>query len=256
MLRMRQICLVASDLDAVERDLSAAFGIEVCHRDTGVANYGLHNFLMPIGDGFLEVVSPLPGRDDTAGARYIERRGGDGGYMVIMQCGDFAEARERVTGLGIRLVLDGGGDTNKGVQLHPKDVPAAIVELRWNANSEAPYGPWGPAGDDWQGARHEEVVTGMVAAELQTTDDPATLAARWSEVVDRPTGTDTAGNPTIELDAAVLRFVEATDGRGPGLGGLDLAVADRDHVMAAAAEHGFPVDGDVVTVCGTRFRLV
>ena len=75
-------------------------------------------------------------------------------------------------------------------------------------------------------------------------------------MVDRPLSTDADGNPSIELDDAVLRFVEATDGRGPGLGGLDLAVADRDHVMAAAAERGLAVDGDVVTVCGTRFRLV
>ena len=256
MLRMRQICLVANDLDAVEQDLAAVFGIEVCHRDPGLANFGLHNILMPVGNGLLEVVSPLPDEDDTAGGRYLKRRGGDGGYMVIMQCDDFAAARERVTGLGIRLVMDGGTDTNKGVQLHPKDVPAAIVELRWNANADAPDGPWAPAGDNWQRARRTEVITAMVAAELQTDDDPAALAARWSEVVDRPLSTDADGNPTIELDDAVLRFVEATDGRGPGLGGLDLAVADRDHVMAAAAERGLAVDGDVVTVCGTRFRLV
>jgi hypothetical protein len=255
MLRMRQICLVASDLDAVEQDLSAVFGIEVCHRDPGVGRYGLHNFLMPIGSNFLEVVAPMPGNDDTAAGRYLERRGGDGGYMVIMQCADVDEARERVTAMGIRLVAEPGGEDNKGIQLHPRDVPAAIVELHWNAGDEDPAGPWGPAGDNWQRARRDQVVTAMTAAELQT-DDPAALAARWAEVVDRPTGTDADGNPIIELDDAVLRFVEATDGRGEGLGGLDIATVDRDHVLAAAEERGQPVAGDVVAVCGMRFRLV
>ena len=255
LLRMRQICLVARDLDAVEQDLAAVFGIEVCHRDPGVGNFGLHNFLMPIGNSFLEVVAPLPGRDDTAGGRYLDRRGGDGGYMVIMQCGDIAAARERVLGMGIRLVLDGDGPESKGIQLHPRDVPAAIVELRWNRGDEVPAGPWGPAGENWQRASHGEVVTALTAAELQT-EDPAALAARWSDVVARPTTSDDAGRPIIELDDAVLCFVEATDGRDEGLGGLDIATADRDHVLTVAAERGLPVDGDVITVCGTRFTLV
>ena len=255
MLRMRQICLVARDLDAVERDLSAVFGIEVCHRDPGVGSFGLHNFLMPIGSNFLEVVAPMPGNDDTAAGRYLERRGGDGGYMVIMQCADIDAARKRVTGMGIRLLLDGGDAESASIQLHPRDVPAAIVELRWNVGDEDPAGPWGSAGDDWQRARRDAVVSAMTAAELQT-DDPAALAARWAEVIDRPTGTDAGGNPIIALDDAVLRFVEAADGRGEGLGGLDIATADRDHALAAAEERGLPVASDVVTVCGTRFRLV
>jgi len=37
---------------------------------------GLHNFLMPVGSNFLEVVAPS--REGTAGGRYLDRRGGDG----------------------------------------------------------------------------------------------------------------------------------------------------------------------------------
>lgn len=143
MLRMRQICLVAADLDAVEADLSAVFGLEVCHRDPGVGRFGLHNFLMPAGNNFLEVVAPMEGETDTAGGRFLERRGGDGGYMVIMQCDDVDAARERVRGLGIRLVMDAGRGENQGIQLHPKDLPGAIAELRQNEGAEDPAGPWG-----------------------------------------------------------------------------------------------------------------
>jgi hypothetical protein len=255
MLRMRQICLVAADLDRAEEDLTGIFGLAVCHRDAGVEVFGLHNFLLPIGNGFLEVVSPF--RSDTAAGRYLERRGGDGGYMVIMQTGDVQADRERVTGMGVRLVLDDvarGRAASVGIQLHPRDVPGAIVELRWNQDDAAPDGPWGPAGPDWKAAQRTEVVRAMTAAEIQT-EDPGVLASRWSEVVARPVSTDLSGNPQIELDDAVLRFVRALDGRGEGLAGLDLEINDREHVIAEAAKRGYYVSGGVVTICGVRFRL-
>ena len=254
MLRMRQICLVAEDLDMIESHLRGVFGLEVCHRDPGVGRFGLHNFLMPIGDSFIEVVSPItPG---TAGGRYLRRRGGDGGYMVIMQCDDMAARRARVTELGIRLIIDAGNDQTDGIQLHPKDVPGAIAELRWNAG-EQPGGPWNPAGDHWLPARREHVITRMAAAELQS-EDPAAMAARWSEVLETPLGSDGDGHATIALDDATLRFVEATDGRGEGLGGLDVETADRGHVVTTARHHELEVSEDEseVMLSGVRFRLV
>ena len=85
-IRMRQICLVARSLAPVVDELRAGLGLEVCHRDPGVGKYGLENALFPVGDGFLEVVAPV--REGTTAGRYLERRGGDGGYMVILQCDD------------------------------------------------------------------------------------------------------------------------------------------------------------------------
>ena len=84
-IRIRQICLVAHDLDRVQGQLDAVFGIEVAHRDPGVGNYGLHNVLIPVGNQLLEIVAPKEGEHETPGGRYLKRRGGDGGYMVIMQ---------------------------------------------------------------------------------------------------------------------------------------------------------------------------
>ncbi len=255
MLRMRQICLVAEDLDMIEAHLRGVFGLEVCHRDPGVGRFGLHNFLMPIRNSFLEVVSPItPG---TAGGRYLRRRGGDGGYMVIMQCDDIAARRAHVNELGIRLVLDSANDQTDGIQLHPRDVPGAIAELRWNVGDDDPAGPWNPAGDHWLPAKREHVITAMTAAELQS-DDPVALAARWSEVLQIETGSDDEGHPTIALDDATLRFVEARDGRGEGLGGLDVATVDRGHALTFARQHELDVSEDegVITLCGVRFRLV
>ena len=252
MLRMRQICLVANDLDAVESDLRDIFGIEVCHRDPVVARFGLRNFLMPVGNNFLEVVSPL--QAGTAGGRYLQRRGGDGGYMVIMQCADAEAAKQRVSELGIRIVLDTPQGANHGIQLHPKDLPGAIAELRQNESAEDPAGPWSPAGDNWQQVKNTDVTVAMTAAEIQA-DNPDLLAERWAAVVDRLVE-DRGGVPTIRLDDATLRFVPITDGRGEGLGGLDLQVVDKQRVKTAAATRGCAVEGDMVMVCGVRIRLV
>src|SRR5262249_62421353 len=93
----------------------------------------------------------------------------------------------------------------------------------------------------------------MTPAELQS-DGPQALAARWSELLERPVTPDAAGNPQIVLDDAVLRFVPAADGRGEGLGGLDVKVVDRDRLLASAAARGFNVAGAVMVGWGTAFE--
>jgi len=59
----------------------------------------------------------------------------------------------------------------------------------------------------------------------------------------------------VEVGNAVLRFVEARDGRGEGLAGIDLEVTDPQSITAAATTCGCPCDGDAVMVGGVRFCL-
>src|SRR5204862_6851532 len=91
--RLRQVALVAADLEPVVGEWSAALGTGVVFRDPGVKESGLHNALWLLGDTFLEVVSPT--RDGTTAGRYLERRDGDGGYMVIVQSDDLDGDRAR-----------------------------------------------------------------------------------------------------------------------------------------------------------------
>ena len=70
-LRLRQICLAAPRLEPVVDDLRAIFDLQVCHRDPGLAAYGLENALLPVGSDFIEVVAPI--QADTAAGRFIER---------------------------------------------------------------------------------------------------------------------------------------------------------------------------------------
>src|ERR1700754_5220993 len=98
-LRLRQICLVADDLAKVETQIADVLGLEICYRDPGVGKYGLHNALFAMGGTFLEVVSPT--REGTAGGRYLERRGGDGGYMYIVDADDLEARRAHFQKMGV-----------------------------------------------------------------------------------------------------------------------------------------------------------
>jgi hypothetical protein len=97
-------------------------------------------------------------------------------------------------------------------------------------------------------------VSGIAAAEVQA-DDPAKVAARWAEIAELPVTQQGDGVHVMSLQNADVRFVPVSDGRGEGLAGLDLKVADRDRLLAAADERGCRRDGHVV-VAGMRINLV
>src|SRR4249920_154934 len=84
MLRLRQLALVANDLDPVVDDLKGVFGVEVAFNDPRMKSFSLKNAVIPVGHQFVKVVAPI--EDNTADGRYLARRGGDSGYMVILQC--------------------------------------------------------------------------------------------------------------------------------------------------------------------------
>jgi hypothetical protein len=147
--RLRQVALVAHDCGRVTAELSRAFGWPQPFRDPGVAQFGMTNAVFAVGDTFVEVVAPA--RPGTTAGRYLERRGGDGGYMAIFQVPDLAAARRRLAGLGVRVVWTADLPDIAGTHLHPKDVPGAIVSLDWAAPAES----WRWAGPSWTGRAPE-----------------------------------------------------------------------------------------------------
>lgn len=247
-MRLRQVALVARDLDPVVQDLCAVLDIAVAFRDPGVAAFGLHNAVMPIGDTFLEVVSP--NQPNTTAERYLERRGGDGGYMVLIQCDNLDADRARVAALGIRVVWQADLPDIRGTHLHPRDVGGAILSL----DAADPPASWRWAGNEWTSMVRTKVVTEITAVELQS-DDPLALAQRWSQVLSRPVAQTGSGIIRIVLDQGAIRFVQATDGRGEGVAGFDVAVNDRHQLLAAARSRGRPARDDGVMVGGTRINL-
>ena len=249
-LRLRQIALVARELSPVEKQIIDVLGVAVCYRDPGVAHFGLENALFPIGNQLLEVVAPV--QEETAGGRYLDRRGGDGGYMVITQCDDHEPRRARVRDLGIRLVSDHDGAEYRNMQLHPKDTGGSFFEIdeQLGEGAHDEDGPWHPAGPNWQRCKQTERVGGIVAAEIQC-DDPAAVAARWAEIAQ----IELEGQ-AMPLSNAEVRFVPISDGRPEGLSAIDVTVNDREGLLAAAQKEGVVKSDRQIELCGIRINLV
>src|ERR1700746_1139088 len=79
--RLRQVALAAASCDATASQLKMTFGWPEPFHDPGVSRFGLTNAVLAAGDTFVEVVAPV--QPDTTAGRYLERRGGDSGYMAI-----------------------------------------------------------------------------------------------------------------------------------------------------------------------------
>ena len=213
--RLRQIAFVARDLADAERRLVHALGVERCYRDPHVAVFGLANALFPVGDQFLEIVSPV--EDGTTAGRLLDRRGGDSGYMVLFQVDDLAPVEGRLQDLGVRVVFDAAIDDIRGLHLHPRDVPGAIVSI--DAAREPAEWPW--AGPSWRDHVRTDRVTGIAGVTVSDADPDRTVRI-WSEVLDIEPDVDRR----LELDDAVVRFAEPTSDGRVGITGLDVVAAD------------------------------
>ena len=69
-------------------------------------------------------------------------------------------------------------------------------------------------------------------------------------------GTDAAGRLRIRFDNMALRFVEDRDGRGLGIGAVDLLPQDRNAILAEAERRGRRTGADQIELCGVRFNLI
>jgi glyoxalase-like protein len=234
--RLRQAVLAAGELEPVADALRSALGLGEPFRDPGVGLFGLQNTVFALGDCFLEIVSPVqPG---TAAGRYLERHGGDCGYMVMFDLEDLPAARARAAESGVRTVWEIDLPDISGTHLHPADIGAAIVSI----DGSNPYGSWRWGGPDWTGETGEGA-PGRLAGVTLAVAEPAAVAARWSHVLGVPLGGDGAagGEAVITLEDAEVRFRPLGEDRREGL--VEIAVA------------GVPgIDGAGVELGGVRFR--
>jgi hypothetical protein len=232
-VRLRQAVLVAGDLEPAAEALRAALNLGEPFRDPGVGEFGLANVVFALGDCFIEIVSPI--RAGTAAGRYLERHGGDGGYMFLLDIEDLEGARERAGALGVRVVWQLDLPDISGTHLHPADMRGAIVSL----DRSRPYGTWRWGGPQWTG-RTGTGAQGSLAGITVAVGDPLAVAARWAQVLgvdvgetrgqgasDRVGDADGAGSrPALELDGARISFAPAADAAGEGISEIAVGTPD------------------------------
>lgn len=242
---LRQVALVARDLDSLRAQIFELLGITADYEDPGIIEFGLRNSVMAIGDTFLEIVSPV--QEDTTAGRLLERRG-DGGYMVLAQVDDIEPVSLRIDELGIRKVWETDREEVTAFHVHPKDIGAAIVSF----DEMRPAGEWIWAGPAWrrQQAQHVASISGV---DIQAID-PEETANRWSRAFGCDLGLK-GDRIEMRLDTGQVTFKEATDGRGDGVAGLQFDILDREAILEAAARHQLDWKDNEVTICGSVFRF-
>jgi hypothetical protein len=245
-MRLRQVALVAEELTPVREMLFGLLGVERDFADPGVGEFGLENSVMSIGDTFLELVAPM--QSGTAAGRLLATRGGNGGYMVLLQVDDIAAYAGHADALQLRKIWQVERPEVKAFHLHPKDIGAAIVSI----DQMNPPASWLWGGPDWgtQAARHAQAIC---AVDIQS-EDPLQLAQRWASILmcsAQPQG----DGAVILLDDGQINFLPATDGRGPGVRGLCFAVEDINQVKHQAVTMGLDWQDNSVMVCGARLRF-
>jgi hypothetical protein len=255
-MKLRQVVFVCKDLESNAQELCETLGIEIAYRDPGVAKWGLANVVCPTGNDFLEIVSPQ--QDGTSAGRYIERRKGDGGYMVILQVPDAVRERERITALGVRAVEKKDLAEYKYTHFHPSDTAGVLLSID---QTVAPAGVdpklwWPPASKDWRAHAKANVTNGLGGVEIQA-HDPDAAAALWSKILNRPVEGD-----IIRLDDdGEIRFVPIADDRGPGVSAYDIKTVDRQAVIARAHKRHHPPahvpsSPAQIELCGCRINLI
>jgi hypothetical protein len=225
-VRLRQVVVAAEDLTATRAAIEDELALPHVWADPGVGHFGLRNALYAVGDTFLEVVSPF--RDDAPARRFLERAGGDAGYMAIVQTTDpLDEVRQRAQALDIRIVFEADGEGITGLHLHPSDTDGSLLSID-RCEIEAAW-PW--AGPAWASApdRGYSAITGATFA----VRSPSEVAARWAALL----GTESTGDD-VELDGATLRFVSNADGRS---GLCEVAIAGGRATTATIAGVWFTV---------------
>jgi hypothetical protein len=216
--RLRQAVLVASEIDPVSATLRDALDLGEPFSDPGVDLFGLQNRVFAIGDTFLEIVSPV--REGTAAGRWLSRRGGDCGYMVMFEVRDLAAARRRAAERHIREVFEVEFEDITEVHLHPADMRGAIVAL----STPRPHGSWRWGGPGWRERSRPLQLAGVRIA----VEQPEHVSSRWSEVLG------------VQVDAAGVQF--GHDETEPGIVEITLAGLDGPR--------------EPLETCGVRFAFV
>jgi len=247
-LRLRQVCLVAPALEPAVEEMGAVLGLPVCHRDPKVGVFGLENALFVAGTTFLEIVAPVqPG---TAASRFLERTGGDGGYIAIFDCADPDARKTHALSMGVAVAheIDRPGQY-RCVQLHPRDCRATMLEFDRTVGGDELSGTYWPAGGDgWQAHADPRVTRGVRGLEA-VGPDPEGLARHWAAILDRPLD---GGAVHLDNDARI-RFLH-----GEGRERLDavlLDAADPDHVLREGERRGLLTGDGGVRMSGMTFRV-
>ena len=174
--------------------------------------------------------------------------------MLILDCDDAERRRLHAEQLGIRVANVIRYEDYLGVQLHPRDTGATMIEFNHTRGGESVNGSYHPAGPNWQPAVRTDVTLRLAAVDIEV-PDPQAFSARWAALMERPAVVYN-GRFRIALDGGDIRFSQAAAAqREPMFARLELKVHDAASVLAAAAARGYPAHNGAIALCGVKIAV-
>jgi methylmalonyl-CoA epimerase len=126
--RIDHVGIAVDDLEEAVERYRRTLGVEPSHRER-VDSQGVEEVLFPVGDSFIQLVSPLA--PDTPVGRFLTRRG-PGLHHVGYRVDDVGGALRHLRSEGVRLVDEEPRPGSRGTTVafvHPEGMGGVLVEL-------------------------------------------------------------------------------------------------------------------------------
>lgn len=226
---IRHYVLATSHIETVSAELQEFLVIPPGERHDMAEILGFRNEMMKIGNTLLEMVQPV--KPDHRLHRWLAERGGDGGYMIVLQTFDAEALRARAAAEKLRLTRDMQFRGQQMIQFDPRRFGTHFETYQYSL----PNGWWGdPDGRNYGKSQvAEEIVGAEVAVE-----NPTEIAAQIGRLFESPVSGD-----SVSFVDKKVRFV-APQAQLRGLIALDLKGFDRTRI------------GDHKLIGGVTWRLV
>ena len=248
-MRLRQLVIATSEMDALADKICDLFELKKTYTDPELTVFGLENVLIPFGDTFLELVTPV--KENTSAERFLKKRGGDGGYMVIVDSRDLEKQRQRLETAKLDIVWyenrKSNGIHGQSLHLHPKQVGGAILSI----DNMTPSSCWLWAGTEWEKDINRSLVSHLSGVNISG-PDPNNLLSNWEKALGERRSI--SGN-SIDLEGSNINFVMNTQSQSEYVSAFQINTFKRSYLEKRAASKRF-VTNNNIHLGGVNFLLV
>ena len=126
-MRLRQLVIATNKIEVLADNICDLFELKRTYSDPELIVFGLENILIPLGDTFIELVTPV--KENTSAERFLKKRGGDGGYMVIVDAMDLSEEKKRLEKEKLEIVWYENRKSKAFMVNHFTYIPNRLVVL-------------------------------------------------------------------------------------------------------------------------------
>lgn len=230
--RVRHYVLATHDMNFVCDQIYEVLGLPATPKKDGpgvTEAFGFYSTMMRVGTTMIEVVQPI--KPDHLLNTWFEERGGDGGFMVVMQTYDANALKARAAAQSLKLTRDMMFKGQHMLQFDYKHFGTHFELYKYTPEDNW----WGdPLNGPYSDAR---VVSDIIGSEVAV-ENPEAIAAQAARLfLGKQEGTE------VHLGDRTVNFVEAK-GQWRGLVALDLKAREPARI------------GDWARICGVKFRMV